>query len=171
MGQYFDNPEPGTYVAKSTEAFRRIEDIKGYLKVFKVKEGLDYSSLTSAKDMFQDCKGLQSIDTSAFKNVTNAAGMFRGCESLQSIDTSVFTNVTNAMSMFSGCASLRSIDTSVFTSIRDAGGMFFNCPNIKTYIPSGNPGIDSQLDRPGARPVQSLTESYWKKYVKKMWYF
>ena len=47
--------------------------------------------------------------------------------------------------------------------------------NLKTYIPSGNPEIDSKLDKLGAKSVQSLTESstqkYWRDCLEGMMYF
>ena len=223
IGSWFDNPEPGVYIAKNIEAFNHIEDIKKYLKVFKVKEGLDCSSITDAKRMFLGCKSLISIDASAFrnvtdasemfydckslisvdnpnfKNVTDASFMFFNCESLQSIDTPAFTKVTNASWMFKGCKSLKSIDASAFKNVTIANYMFYkceslqsidasvfknvkesiwmfdDCTNLKTYIPSGNPEIDSKLDKLGAKSVQSLTESstqkYWRDCLDGMMYF
>ena len=53
--------------------------------------------------------------------------------------------------------------------------MFDDCTNLKTYIPSGNPEIDSKLDKLGAKSVQSLTESstqkYWRDCLEGMMYF
>lgn len=95
----------------------------------------NYSSVTDAKGLFQDCNKLESVVFSTQTiNIKNASNMFKGCTKLKSIDlTKVYTkNLTHAESMFEGCENLTALDISSFdtTSLEYAASMFSSCYNL-----------------------------------------
>lgn len=84
-----------------------------------------FSQVTSAKEMFKNCKSLTGITQSdtSFSILQNADSMFANCISLNTIDTKNFTSVASAISMFDGCTTLESIDLLNFTNIINTTNM------------------------------------------------
>ncbi|MCC8168751.1 MAG: BspA family leucine-rich repeat surface protein, partial [Clostridiales bacterium] len=100
--------------------------------------GMDTSSVTTMRSMFDCCsslseiKGLSGLDMS---NVTDAAIMFWGCSSLTSIDVNGWDtpNLTDVSQMFEGCSGLTSLDFTGWTntsSITDTGSMISGCTSL-----------------------------------------
>jgi surface protein len=86
--------------------------------------------------MFNGCKGLTSLDLSAFdtSKVKTMYSMFSGCSGLTSLNVSTFdtSNVINMNSMFSGCSGLTSLDLSSFrtSKVENMSGMFAFCSGL-----------------------------------------
>ena len=101
-------------------------------------ENLDTSKVTNMKDMFENCRNLETLDVSHFdtSQVTDMSGMFEDCSNLSSLDVSHFdtSQVTDMASMFGGCSNLNSLDLSHFdtSQVTDMAGMFDFCCNLKT---------------------------------------
>ena len=123
-------------------------ELKEYLTTIDLS-GLDTSSYTDMKYMFNNYSSLTSLDLSSFNTskVTSMADMFSYCYSLTSLDlsnwntSSVGTSGYGASfkSMFNNCYSLESLDISSFDLSNTYSGsyysltdMFNGCKNLKT---------------------------------------
>lgn len=103
---------------------------------------VDFSRVTSMRNMFYNCINLKwlsfsdPIDTS---NVRDMTGMFRDCISidldLSGLDTS---NVTSMSMMFMNCVSIGELDLSSFdtSNVQDMSYMFCNCTLSELNIES-----------------------------------
>lgn len=97
---------------------------------------LDTSNLTSMRDMFSECTGLNNIDVSNFNtsNVTTMRNTFYLCAGLSSLNLKNWntSNVTNMYYTFSNCTKLTSIDVSNWDTVNVTNmyGMFSNCANL-----------------------------------------
>ena len=89
------------------DAFVNLKEIKG------MAEYLNTSEVTNMKEMFRDCRILESIDLSSFntEKVTNMAYMFFDCDAFTTLDLKSFNtaNVENMTDMFFGCDNLTTI--------------------------------------------------------------
>ena len=103
----------------------------------------DTSNITDMSSMFDNCRGLTSLDFSDFNTskVTNMQNMFKDCVNLISLNLSGWdtSNVTNMWSVFYGCHSLASLDLSSFdtSNVTDMGYMFDNCHKLTSLDLSG----------------------------------
>ena len=101
-------------------------------------KGSNTSNVTNMESMFNECRGLTSLDVSNFdtSKVTNMWNMFGNCSVLTSLDLSKWntSNVTNMDNMFSGCTSLTSLDLSNFntSNVTNMGNMFNGCIGLKS---------------------------------------
>ena len=97
---------------------------------------LNTSEVTNMDFMFNECRGLTSLDLSNFNTIkaTSMGAMFQDCESLTSLDLRSFNtaNVIDIGWMFYGCSSLTSLDLSSFNTakVTDMRSMFVNCSNL-----------------------------------------
>ena len=97
---------------------------------------LNTSEVTNMDFMFNECRGLTSLDLSSFNTTkaTSMGAMFQDCESLTSVDLRSFNtaNVIDIGWMFYGCSSLTSLDLSSFNTakVTDMRSMFVNCSNL-----------------------------------------
>lgn len=96
-----------------------------------------YRGLTSAKNMFKELSGLQTVSNLRQMyayNVKDMSYMFAECSSLTSIDLTglTTTQVTTMENMFYGCTSLQSLNLSGFytSMLTNASGMFGNCTSL-----------------------------------------
>ena len=118
-------------------------ELKEYLTTIDLT-GLDTSSYTDMKYMFNNYSSLTSIDLSNFNTskVTTMSSMFNGCSSLTTLDLSNFntSKVTDMSDMFSYCSSLTSLDLSNWntSSVGTSGygssfkRMFYGCSSLKS---------------------------------------
>ena len=118
-------------------------ELKEYLTTIDLS-GLDTSSYTDMKYMFNNYSSLTSLDLSSFNTgkVTIMESMFNGCSSLTSLDLSSFntSKVTSMADMFSYCYSLTSLDLSNWntSSVGTSGygssfkGMFSGCTSLES---------------------------------------
>ena len=121
---------------------------------------LNTSQVTSMKDMFCECRGLETLDVSTFdtSNVTDMNGMFLSCSSLTELDISSFDieNVEDTSYMFGSCGNLETIwaaDKNVDWSEGFTGQstrMFINCSSLKGE-PDGIAFDSSVIDISGAK--------------------
>ena len=106
----------------------------------------DFSGITSAKQMFYDCKNLTSIPYFNTSNCTDMYGMFKKCLSLTTIPQLNTSKVTNMSSMFSNCSSLTTIpqlDTSKVTNMQY---MFEQCGSLTTIPQLDTSSVTSMLE-------------------------
>lgn len=106
---------------------------------------VDFSRVTSMRNMFYNCISLgelsfsDPIDTS---NVQNMTGMFRDCISLGWLDLSGLdtSNVTSMSMMFMNCVSIGELNLSSFdtSNVTDMSFMFCNCTLSELNIESFN---------------------------------
>ena len=92
----------------------------------------DFSGITSAYQMFYDCKNLISVPLFNTSNVTNMGKMFYSCSKLTTIPLLDTSNVTNMGYMFADCYELTTIpqlDTSKVTNMQS---MFSFCNKLTT---------------------------------------
>jgi len=91
---------------------------------------------TTAKEMFRNCSGLRSIDTSGIdlSEATDTSYMFSNCGGLTSLNLSSFdtSNVTDMGYMFSSCSSLTSLNLSSFntSNVTNMSRMFYGCSGL-----------------------------------------
>ena len=96
-------------------------------------KGSNTSNVTNMKSMFNECRGLTSLDVSNFdtSNVTDMDYIFGNCTKLTSLDVSNFvtSKVTKMNGMFRGCIGLKSLDVSNFdtSNVTSMGDMFYDC--------------------------------------------
>ena len=101
-------------------------------------ENLDTSKVTNMKDMFENCRNLETLDVSHFdtSKVTDMSSMFDSCSNLSSLGVSNFdtSQVTDMSGMFAACSNLNSLDLSHFdtSQVTNMAGMFVSCENLKT---------------------------------------
>ncbi len=101
-------------------------------------ENLDTSKVTTMKDMFANCRNLETLDVSHFdtSQVTDMSGMFEDCSNLSSLDVSHFdtSQVTDMDCMFMYCENLKILDVSHFdtSQVTNMASMFVSCENLKT---------------------------------------
>ena len=137
------------------------------------------TSLTSASNMFKDCKDLTSIDLSSFGNsLKKTDGMFQNCVSLESINFGSFatSNVFNMSHMFYNCSSLRSLPfNSNFqtTSVIDMSYMFTNCSSLENlnlqFFNTGNlKNMSHMFDQ--CSKLKTLAHSFDTSSVENMEY-
>ncbi|WP_332873200.1 BspA family leucine-rich repeat surface protein, partial [Enterococcus faecalis] len=97
----------------------------------------DTSQVTNMSNMFDGCRGLQTLDVSKFdtSKVTGMIYMFRDCSGLQTLDVTKFntSQVTYMWNMFSGCSGLQTLDLSNFdtSQVTNTDEMFDNCDALK----------------------------------------
>jgi hypothetical protein len=101
--------------------------------------------VTSAKEMFRNCKSLKNIEIE-MPLVTNVHGIFRGCTALKNIQGSDFSKVTNAESMFDGCSELTSIYNGwTGAEIQDADYAFYGCAKLTSPKVTGFPKLETAV--------------------------
>lgn len=106
---------------------------------------LDFSAVSSLKDMFRECSKLTSLTMPegiiSSGNVTDMSGMFYGCSKLTSIDVSGFdtSSVTDMTEMFSRCSMVENLDVSGFNTekVTDMSDMFYYCRSLGSLDVSG----------------------------------
>ena len=117
------------------------EEIKEYYlnennNISKIKILIDYQ-ITSFKELFSNCKCIESINFKKFyrDNITNMSYMFCGCTSLKKLYLSKIktNNVTDMSGMFSGCSSLKELNLSNFNTnnVNSLYQMFRACSSLK----------------------------------------
>ncbi len=100
-------------------------------------ETLDTSNAKTMAAMFQQCKGLVSLNLSNFdtSNVTDMNHMFYGM-SVDSLDVSNFdtSNVSTMTSMFAHCEKIETLNLSNFNTekVTSMGSMFYICKALKS---------------------------------------
>lgn len=99
---------------------------------------IDYSKITSFKEMFKNCTQISSLDLSGLNvsKVVTMESMFSGCTSLSEFlcsgwNTSALTNTSN---MFNGCSALSDLNINDWnaSSIVSISGMFDGCSSLKS---------------------------------------
>ena len=114
---------------------------RGFEKLVSVKMNgafrTDYA--TSMKNMFKDCKKLESIDLTGLvtSQVTDMSSMFENCFALTNItiSKSFYTlKVTNMSHMFDSCKAMKTFDLAVIntSSVTDMSYMFYGCTSLET---------------------------------------
>lgn len=78
----------------------------------------DFSGITSAKQMFYDCKNLTSIPYFDTSNVTDMQYMFYKCEKLKTIPQLNTSKVSSMNYMFYGCSKLETLPNLDCSSVR-----------------------------------------------------
>lgn len=92
----------------------------------------DFSRITSAKQMFYDCKNLTSIPYFNTSNVTDMFWMFSKCVKLTTIPQLDTSNVTSMNGMFRHCEVLTTISQLDTSKVTNMGDMFYNCYKLTT---------------------------------------
>lgn len=110
--------------------------------------GLDFSSLKTARNMFSGCSNLTSVDLGNIKtstNLTNIEHMFAACSNLTEIDISGFIRETTSSlnSTFLRCSKLTSMDLSIIKSKLNLYQTFYQCTSITEVDLSGATGTSS----------------------------
>lgn len=124
------------------------------LTEFDNPQNLNFSNVTNASIMFDDCSSLASLDVSSWdtSSLENASQMFRNCSSLTSLDVSGWdmSHVTTMQSMFAECSNLASLDLSNWNplSVTTMRYMFMNCTNLNddTVASMSNWNVSSLQD-------------------------
>lgn len=92
----------------------------------------DFSGITSAKQMFYDCKNLISVPLFNTSNVTSMEKMFYNCSNLTTIPQLNTSNVTTMSNMFYQCTSLTTIPQLNTRSVTNMNHMFYFCTSLTT---------------------------------------
>lgn len=105
--------------------------------------GLDTSTATDMREMFQGCNRLTYLNLDGFdtSSAVEMSFMFDGCSSLTELDVSSFNtaNVYAMSSMFAGCSRLSKLDVSGFNTenVTITASMFAGCSNLTELDVSG----------------------------------
>lgn len=97
---------------------------------------LDTKNMTSFFKMFQECRNLQTINSSHFdtSNITDMSYFCDYCQNLLEIDVSNFdtSNVTTMYRMFSECRKVQNLDVSNFdtSKVTSFYYMFYSCAKV-----------------------------------------
>lgn len=92
----------------------------------------DFSGITSAFQMFYDCKNLTSIPYFNTSNCTDMSYMFQNCAKLTTIPQLDTSKVTDMKSMFNSCSDLITIPQLNTSSVTAMNSMFWKCSNLTT---------------------------------------
>lgn len=92
----------------------------------------DFSGITSAKQMFYDCKNLTSVPLFNTSNVTGMQNMFWNCINLTTIPQLDTSKVKEMFQMFYSCINLTTIPQLDTSSATSTEGMFSRCSNLTT---------------------------------------
>ena len=103
----------------------------------------DFSKITSARQMFYDCKNLISVPYFDTSSCSNMAYMFCGCINLKKISQLDTRNVDNMGSMFLSCYKLTTIDITYMniTSTAYSGSFASSCYSLTKLIIRNMPTI------------------------------
>lgn len=99
-------------------------------------KNLKTDEVTTMASMFQDCKGLTTLDANTLdtQKVTDMKDMFAGCSSLTALDVSTFDtqNAERMSGMFAGCEKVTELELSGFSTpkVKDMANMFSGCKGI-----------------------------------------
>lgn len=99
-------------------------------------KNLKTDEVTTMASMFQDCKGLTTLDAKTLdtQRVTDMKDMFAGCSSLTALDISTFDtqNAERMSGMFAGCEKVTELELSGFSTpkVKDMANMFSGCKGI-----------------------------------------
>ena len=154
--------------------FSNLEDITGM-------EKLNFSSVTSLKQMFYGCTNLGTLDLSSMNtsSVTDMTAMFSGCSNLEYLNLKSFntSNVTNMTNMFYACTKLASIyvpDTFDVSNVTSSSGMFQSCSKLfgesgTAYDSSKKDKSYAHIDGGTANPGYFTTVPTYSNWL--YWYF
>ena len=92
----------------------------------------DFSRITSAKQMFYDCKNLISVPLFNTSSCTDMSYMFSSCSNLTTIPQLDTSSVTSMSYMFNNCNSLTTIPQLDTSSVTSMSYMFHSCSNLTT---------------------------------------
>ena len=96
---------------------------------------INVPSLTTAKNLFNMCYNLISIDSLTTSSVlTSCEYMFYGCSNLTSVPLFDTSGVTTMWQMFQNCSSLTVIPQFNTSNVTDMMNMFYGCSNL-TSVP------------------------------------
>lgn len=113
----------------------------------------DFTKITSAKQMFYDCKNLKSVPYFDTSNCTDMYRMFWYCYRLTTIPKLNTGNVTNMENMFHNCGNLTTIPQLNTSKVTNMNDMFIDCSNLTT-IP--------QLDTSNVTKMTSMFSGCYK---------
>ena len=96
-----------------------------------VLNGLDTSSVTNMRSMFEGCSNLTSIPLFDTSKVTDMGNMFYSCTNLTSMPLLDTSSVINMSGMFRSCSNLTSIPQLDTSKVTDMSNMLYNCMKLK----------------------------------------
>lgn len=145
-GAYMIKNESTLEIRATAGAFVFHEDCSGMFMELQINvtsivfnDCINTSNVINMQDMFNDSKGLVSLDLDSFNtsNVEDMSGMFSGCKELKSITNMSYLStikVKNMSYMFNQCNVLQELDVSSFntTSTIDMRSMFSYCTKLET---------------------------------------
>ena len=118
----------------------------------------DFSKITSAKQMFYDCKNLTSVPYFNTSNVTNMVYMFRSCSKLTTILQLDTSKVTNMSGIFNNCSELITIPQLNTINATNMQDMFASCIKLTTIDITHMKTITSSYSSNFAYGCYSLTK-------------
>ena len=120
---------------ENTNLWRFFQDYKN-LKTIEGLKNLNTSSVTSMRDMFNNCQSLTSLDLSSFDthNCQSMNQMFKDCPNLTDLNVSQLDvqSLQDALGMFQACSSLKNLTLNWknATSLNDMRNMFKGCQSL-----------------------------------------
>lgn len=103
-------------------------------------EHLNTSACTTMKGLFDNCKGLATIDVSGFdmSSVTNTERMFANCENLKTIlCDNTWSDIEISSQMFTGCTNLKGAMGTVSYNAINANDITFANPETGYFTNTG----------------------------------
>ena len=89
-------------------------------------------AMTSAANLFQNCRVLRSVPLFNTAAVTTMVSMFQSCSSLTTVPLFNTASVTSMASMFQSCSSLTTVPLFNTASVTSMGNMFQSCSSLTT---------------------------------------
>ena len=87
-------------------------------------------AMTSAANLFQNCRVLRSVPLFNTAAVTTMVSMFQSCSSLTTVPLFNTAAVTTMASMFQSCSSLTTVPLFKTASVTNMASMFANCTQL-----------------------------------------
>ena len=119
----------------------------------EVISSCDFSKITSAKQMFYDCKNLTSVPYFNTSNCTDMSNMFYNCSNLKTIPQLDTSKVTNMNGMFQGCSKLETLPNLDCSSVYSMNYFLSGASN--TLLTELNIDISNAFDMQRAFQSQS----------------
>ena len=96
------------------------------------------AAVTTMVSMFQSCSSLTTVPLFKTASVTNMASMFANCTQLAAAPAFNIAGASAAMSsMFSGCSSLVSVRLENMATALNTANVFLNCPSLSSIAMPG----------------------------------
>lgn len=137
LGTSIEEIDVSTFVGASPASVASMFSECSLLKNVSGIERWDTTHITTTKDMFNQCKKLQTVDFSQFlgDSLEDAQSMFYHCEAIETINVPklITSSTTNIHCIFDGCwsAKISGYENWDVSTVKSASQIFYGCRSMK----------------------------------------